>query len=129
MGAFFIGLISALVCFTMVAYVKPKLKYDDSLDAFGVHGAGGFVGAILTGVFATQFITGDGGVQGALYGDWGQLGIQAIVNIAAIAYSGSLTFILFKIVDKIVGLKVTKEEESIGLDISQHGEIAYNEDE
>ena len=129
MGAFFIGLISALVCFTMVAYVKPKLKYDDSLDAFGVHGAGGFVGAILTGVFATQFITGDGGVQGALYGDWGQLGIQAIVNIAAIAYSGTLTFILFKIVDKIVGLKVTKEEESIGLDISQHGEIAYNEDE
>ena len=129
MGALFIGLISALVCFTMVAYVKPKLKYDDSLDAFGVHGAGGFVGAILTGVFATQFITGDGGVQGALYGDWGQLGIQAIVNIAAIAYSGTLTFILFKIVDKIVGLKVTKEEESIGLDISQHGEIAYNEDE
>lgn len=129
MGAFFIGLISALVCFTMVAYVKPKLKYDDSLDAFGVHGAGGFVGAILTGVFATQFITGDGGVQGALYGDWGQLGIQAIVNIAAVAYSAILTFILFKIVDKIVGLKVSKEDESIGLDISQHGEIAYNEDE
>lgn len=129
MGAFFIGLISAIVCFTMVAYVKPKLKYDDSLDAFGVHGAGGFVGAILTGVFATQFITGDGGAQGALYGDWGQLGIQAIVNIAAIAYSAILTFILFKIVDKIVGLKVSKEEESIGLDISQHGEIAYNEDE
>ncbi len=129
MGAFFIGLISAIVCFTMVAYVKPKLKYDDSLDAFGVHGAGGFVGAILTGVFATQFITGDGGVQGALYGDWGQLGIQAIVNVAAIAYSAILTFILFKIVDKIVGLKVSKEEESIGLDISQHGEIAYNEDE
>ncbi|MFV0537055.1 MAG: ammonium transporter [Dysgonomonas sp.] len=129
MGAFVIGLVSAIVCFTMVAYVKPKLKYDDSLDAFGVHGAGGFVGAILTGVFATQFITGDGGVQGALYGDWNQLGIQAIVNIAAIAYSAILTFILFKIVDKIVGLKVNKEEESIGLDISQHGEIAYNEDE
>lgn len=129
MGAFVIGLVSAIVCFTMVAYVKPKLKYDDSLDAFGVHGAGGFVGAILTGVFATQFITGDGGVQGALYGDWGQLGIQAIVNVAAIAYSAILTFILFKIVDKIVGLKVSKEEESIGLDISQHGEIAYNEDE
>lgn len=129
MGAFFIGLISAMVCFTMVAYVKPKLKYDDALDAFGVHGAGGFVGAILTGVFATQFITGDGGAQGALYGDWNQLGIQAIVNVAAIAYSAILTFILFQIVDKIVGLKVSKEEESIGLDISQHGEIAYNEDE
>lgn len=129
MGAFIIGLISAIACYTMVAYVKPKLKYDDSLDAFGVHGAGGFVGAILTGIFATQFITGEGGVQGALYGNWDQLGIQAIVNIAAIAYSAILTFILFKIVDKIVGLKVSKEEESIGLDISQHGEIAYNEDE
>ncbi|MDR1091976.1 MAG: ammonium transporter [Prevotella sp.] len=128
-GALFIGLASAIVCFTMVAYVKPKLKYDDALDAFGVHGAGGFVGAILTGVFATQFITGDGGVQGALYGDWNQLGIQAIVNLAAIAYSAILTFILFKIVDKAIGLKVSKNEESIGLDISQHGEIAYNEDE
>jgi len=128
-GAFFIGLASAVICFLTVAYVKPKLKYDDSLDAFGVHGVGGFVGAILTGVFATQFVTGDGGVQGALYGDWNQLWIQVVVNVAAIAYSAVLTFILFKIVDKVVGLRVTKDEESIGLDISQHGELAYSEDE
>ncbi len=129
MGAFFIGLASALVCFVMVAYVKPKLKYDDSLDAFGVHGIGGFVGAILTGVFATQVITGTGGEQGALYGDWNQLWIQLAVNVAAIIYSGVLTFLLFKIVDKVIGMRVTKEEESVGLDISQHGEIAYTEDE
>ncbi len=129
MGAVFIGLISAIICYIMVAYVKPKLKYDDSLDAFGVHGVGGFVGAILTGVFATQFVTGEGGVQGALYGDWNQLWIQVVVNAAAIVFSGCMTFILFKVVDKIVGLRVTKEEESIGLDISQHGEIAYSEDE
>ncbi|KAA6339120.1 Ammonium transporter NrgA [termite gut metagenome] len=128
-GAAFIGLASGLICFLMVAYVKPKLKYDDSLDAFGVHGVGGFVGAILTGVFATQFITGAEGQQGALYGDWHQLGVQFIVNIAAIAYSFISTFILFKLVDWTVGLRVTQIEESVGLDISQHGEIAYSEDE
>jgi len=129
LGAFFIGIISSAICFVMVAYVKPKLKYDDSLDAFGVHGVGGFVGAILTGVFATQAITGDGGVQGALYGDWNQLAVQIICNGAAIVYSAVLTFILFKVVDKVVGVRVTKEEEAVGLDITQHGELAYSEDE
>jgi Amt family ammonium transporter len=129
MGAFFIGLAVGAVCYVMVAYVKPKLTYDDSLDAFGVHGVGGFIGAILTGVFATQFVTGAEGAQGALYGDWHQLWVQVAVNVAAIVFSAVMTFILFKIVDAIVGLKVTKEEESIGLDISQHGEIAYSEDE
>ena len=129
LGAFFIGLASALACYFMVAVVKSKLKYDDSLDVFGVHGVGGFVGAILTGVFATQFVSGDGGVQGALYGDWNQLWVQVYANFAALAYSAIMTFILFKIVDKVVGLRVTKEEEAIGLDISQHGEFAYNANE
>lgn len=129
MGAFFIGLASALVCFVMVAFVKPKLKYDDSLDAFGVHGIGGLVGAILTGVFATRFVTGADGVQGALFGDWNQLWIQVVAIGASIAFSAIGTIILFFIVDKLVGLRVSKDEESIGLDISQHGEIAYTEDE
>ncbi|MDR0865511.1 MAG: ammonium transporter [Candidatus Symbiothrix sp.] len=129
LGALFIGLVAASICYLFVAYIKPKLKYDDSLDAFGVHGVGGFVGAILTGVFATQFVTGAGGQEGALYGDWHQLGIQVIVNLTAIVFSGVMTFILFKIVDKVVGLRVTPEEEATGLDISQHGEIAYSEDE
>ena len=87
------------------------------------------VGAILTGVFATQLISGDGGVQGALYGDWHQLGVQFICNGAAIVYSAVLMFILFKVVNKIVGLRVTKEEEAMGLDITQHGEMAYSDDE
>ncbi len=129
LGAIFIGAISALVCYLMVAVVKNKLKYDDSLDAFGVHGIGGIVGSILTGVFATQAITGEGGVQGALYGDWNQLWIQVIATVATIVYSAVLTFILFVIVNKIVGIRASSEEESIGLDISQHGEIAYSEDE
>ncbi len=129
LGAFAIGGISALVCFWMVAYVKSKLKYDDSLDAFGVHGVGGIVGSILTGVFATQSITGAEGVQGALYGDWNQLWIQVVATVASVAYSAILTFILFFIVNKTIGLRVSKEDESVGLDISQHGEIAYSEDE
>jgi Amt family ammonium transporter len=129
LGAFVIGLAAGIICFIMVAYAKPRLKYDDSLDAFGVHGVGGFVGAILTGVFATQFITGEGGPQGALYGDWHQLGVQVICNITAAVYSGVMTFILFKIVDALVGVRVSKEDESVGLDITQNGEMGYTEND
>jgi len=128
-GAFVIGLVTAVICYCMVAYVKPKLKYDDSLDAFGVHGIGGIIGSILTGVFATRMVTGENGAQGALYGDWHQLGVQVLVTLVTIVYSAVLTFVLFKIVDKVVGLRVNREEESVGLDISQHGEIAYGEEE
>lgn len=128
-GAFVIGLATALICFCMVAYVKPKLRYDDTLDAFGVHGIGGIIGSILTGVFATRLVTGENGAQGALYGDWHQLWVQTLVTLFTIVYSAVLTYILFIIVDKMIGLRVTKEEESIGLDISQHGEIAYEEEE
>jgi Amt family ammonium transporter len=129
MGALVIGIAVAVICFISVAYFKPKLGYDDSLDAFGVHGVGGFVGAILTGVFATQIITGADGQQGALYGDWHQLGVQLIVNLVAIVFAAVMTFILFKIVDKTVGLRADERSEAIGLDISQHGEIAYSEEE
>lgn len=128
-GAVFIGLIAALVCYAMVAYVKPRFKYDDSLDAFGVHGVGGFVGAILTGVFATKMITGPDGEEGALYGDWHQLWVQFFCNAVAAVYSGVLTYVLFKIVDKLVGIRATKTMESVGLDITQHGEVAYGDDE
>lgn len=129
LGAFAIGGISALVCFFMVAYIKPKLKYDDSLDAFGVHGIGGIVGSVLTGVFATQAITGADGAQGALYGNWNQLWIQVVATGVSVVYSAVLTFILFFIVNKTIGLRVSKEDEAVGLDISQHGEIAYSEEE
>ncbi|MBF6597556.1 MAG: ammonium transporter [Fermentimonas sp.] len=124
-GAFIIGITAGLICFWMVAYVKPRFGYDDSLDAFGVHGIGGIIGSILVGVFATQTITGDGGVQGALYGDWNQLWIQFIATIATIFFSALMTWILFKVVDKLVGIRISPESESVGLDISEHGEIAY----
>ncbi|MDR1416062.1 MAG: ammonium transporter, partial [Prevotellaceae bacterium] len=125
LGAFVIGAAASAVCFFMVAVVKTKLKYDDSLDAFGVHGVGGIIGSILTGVFATQLITGEGGQQGALYGDWHQLWVQTIATVATIAYSAILTIILFYAVDKLVGIRVSSRVEEEGLDIYEHGEASY----
>ncbi|MDR2847732.1 MAG: ammonium transporter [Bacteroidales bacterium] len=126
MGAMAIGACSSCACFFMVAVVKEKLGYDDSLDAFGVHGMGGIIGSILTGVFATQLITGEGGAQGALYGDWHQLWIQLIATGATIAYSAILTIALFFIVDKTIGVRVSPRVEEEGLDIYEHGELPYN---
>lgn len=125
-GAFFIGLITPLICFYMVAVIKPRFKYDDTLDAFGVHGIGGIVGSILTGVFATQFISGEDGVKGALYGDWHQLWIQIIATVISIVFSAVMTYILFKITDRLVGIRVDKRVEEEGLDIYEHGESAYS---
>lgn len=126
LGAFFIGLITPVICFFMVAVIKPRFKYDDALDAFGVHGMGGIVGSVLTGVFATRYITGEDGVQGALYGDWHQLWIQIFTTIVAIVFSAVITFILFKVVNAWIGIRADKRVEDEGLDIYEHGESAYN---
>ncbi len=126
LGAFFIGAASSAVCFFMVAVVKAKFKYDDSLDAFGVHGVGGIIGSILTGVFATQAISGEGGVQGAFSGDWHQLWVQILATVVTIAYSAVLTVIIFYIADKTVGIRVSPRVEEEGLDIYEHGETSYN---
>ena len=125
-GAFCIGIITPIVCFLMVAAVKPRFHYDDALDAFGVHGVGGIVGSILTGVFATQAVSGEGGVQGALYGDWHQLWVQTVATLVSIAFSAVVTFVLYKIVDRLVGIRVDRRIEEEGLDIYEHGETAYN---
>jgi Amt family ammonium transporter len=122
-GALAIGVLVSIVCFIMVAYVKPKLGYDDSLDAFGVHGVGGILGAILTGVFASPFI--QSAYSGALYGNFHQLWIQTLATVVTIIYSGVGTYILFKITDKLVGVRATDKDEAIGLDETQHGETAY----
>ena len=125
-GAICIGLISSMVCFYMVAVVKPRLGYDDTLDAFGVHGIGGIVGSVLTGVFATQFISGPEGPSGALYGDWHQLWVQVLATVISIAFSAVMTWILFRVTDRIAGIRVDKRVEEEGLDIYEHGESAYN---
>lgn len=121
-GSLLIGIIVAVLCFIMVGYVKGKLGYDDTLDAFGVHGVGGIWGAIATGLFATPAIQ---NYSGLFYGNAGQLLTQLIATGITIVYSGVLTFVLFKIVDKLVGIKATPKEESVGLDLTQHKEVAY----
>jgi Amt family ammonium transporter len=122
-GALLIGVAVSLVCFTMVAYVKPKLGYDDSLDAFGVHGIGGILGAILTGVLATPAV--QSAYSGAAFGNFHQLWVQIEAVGVTIIFSGIGTFILFKITDLLIGVRATDNEESIGLDEAQHGETAY----
>ena len=126
LGAFAIGIITTIICFIMVAVIKPKFKYDDALDAFGVHGMGGIIGSMLTGVFATRCVTGDGGVEGALYGDWHQLWVQTVATLVSIAYSVVVTYILYVLIDKTIGMRVCRRVEEEGLDIYEHGESAYN---
>jgi Amt family ammonium transporter len=122
-GALIIGVVVSVICFVMVAYIKPKMGYDDSLDAFGVHGIGGIVGAILTGVLATPAI--QSAYSGAAYGNFHQLWIQLLAIGTTIIYSGIGTFILFKITEKVIGIRATDKHEAIGLDETQHGETAY----
>jgi len=122
MGAIAIGAISGIVCFISATTMKRALGYDDSLDAFGVHGVGGLVGAMLTGIFAAPALGGYAEIPGI----GGQLWIQFIGSAATIAYSAVGSFILLKIIDMAVGLRVTEEEEITGLDITQHDEKGYN---
>jgi Amt family ammonium transporter len=122
-GALVIGITVSLVCFFMVAYIKPKLGYDDSLDAFGVHGVGGIIGAVLTGILASPFIQAD--YSGAIYGNFDQLWVQLLATAVTIVFSGVGTYILFKVTDKLVGVRVKDKDEAIGLDETQHSETAY----
>ena len=124
-GAVVIGVLVAVICFFMVSVVKHKLGYDDSLDAFGVHGVGGIIGAIATGLLATPAI--QSSYSGLFYGNPKQLWIQLIATATTIVFSGVMTYIIFKIVDKTVGIRATQKEEIAGLDISQHNEMAYAE--
>ena len=126
LGAFAIGIITPIICFVMVAVIKPYFKYDDALDAFGVHGMGGIIGSVLTGVFATRCVTGEGGAEGALYGDWHQLWVQILATVISIVFSAVVTYILYLLVDKTIGMRVCRRVEEEGLDIYEHGESAYN---
>ena len=123
-GALVIGLVSGVVCFWGATSLKAKLGYDDSLDAFGVHGIGGIVGALLTGVFVAKSLGGNGLAEGMTIGT--QVWAQLLSIIITIAWSGILSFIILKIVDATVGLRVEEDEERMGLDLSQHNERGYN---
>jgi Amt family ammonium transporter len=129
MPALAIGFVAGLVCYGMVTKVKSIFGYDDALDAFGVHGAGGTIGALLTGVFAQQVINpifGAGKPVGGMDGHWGQLGNQLVGVLIAWGFALLGTIVLLKITDMITGVRVTETEEIEGLDITQHGEEAYN---
>jgi ammonium transporter len=120
-----IGLLVGPICYFAVSKVKGALGYDDSLDAFGIHGVGGTFGALITGVLASKAIN-PAGADGLLFGNPHQLLIQLIAVAASIAFAAIGSFILLKIISIFTPLRVTDEDEEVGLDISQHGEDAYS---
>jgi len=122
MGALVIGLASGVICYFCATALKRRLGYDDSLDAFGVHGIGGIIRAILTGVFAAPALGGFGTVT-----DIGmQVWIQAKGVIFTVVYTDIVTYVILKVLDVVMGLRVNEEEESVGLDLAQHNERGYN---
>ncbi|MBW2621801.1 MAG: ammonium transporter [Deltaproteobacteria bacterium] len=122
MAAVIIGLAAGLVCYYGV-FLKSKLGYDDSLDVVGIHGLGGAWGALATGLFAAETF---GGANGLFFGNAGQLGIQAVSVAATWVFCFAATAVLLKMIDLLVGLRVSEEDEIRGLDISQHSETGYN---
>jgi len=122
MGALVIGLVSGVVCFFCATSLKRKLGYDDSLDAFGVHGVGGIVGALLTGIFAAPMLGGFGEVENIGL----QLWIQFKGVLFTVVYTGIVTYLILKAIDMVMGLRVNEEQETVGLDLSLHNERGYN---
>ncbi|WP_278397695.1 ammonium transporter [Stutzerimonas kunmingensis] len=122
MGALVIGLVSGVICFFCATSLKRKLGYDDSLDAFGVHGIGGIVGALLTGIFAAPMLGGFGEVENIGL----QLWIQFKGVLFTVVYTGIVTYLILKAIDLVMGLRVNEEQETIGLDLSLHNERGYN---
>ncbi|MGH8034654.1 MAG: ammonium transporter, partial [Lysobacterales bacterium] len=124
MGAIAIGVAAGLVCYFAVVKLKRAFGYDDSLDAFGVHGVGGFIGAILTGVFVDSNLGGAGFKEGITMGS--QVIKQLLGAGATIAYCAVVSWILLKVIDAVIGLRVTDEQEQEGLDLALHDERGYN---
>ncbi|GAB1478948.1 ammonium transporter [Paracoccaceae bacterium] len=123
MGAIALGIIAAAVCYFFVTVVKNKFKYDDSLDVFGIHGVGGIIGAVLTGVFSAGSL---GGVKGDDYSIAAQVWIQIEAVAITLVWSGVVTYVIFKVVSLLVGLRVDADAERQGLDLTSHGEQAYH---
>jgi Amt family ammonium transporter len=123
-GAIGIGLGAGVICYLFVSFVKEKLGYDDALDAFGVHCVGGIWGALATGLWATTTVN-SAGANGLFYGNPAQFLIQLKAVAITVAYSGVVSFVLLKLVDKVIGLRATEQSERIGLDLTDHRETGY----
>jgi Amt family ammonium transporter len=124
MSAIIIGLVAGVLCYLAIN-LKSKFKYDDALDVVAVHGCGGTWGAIATGLFASKAIN-PAGADGLFFGGFSLVFIQLIGVLVTFAYSGILTWLILKVTDKLVGFRVTEEDEVVGLDLSQHNEVGYN---
>ena len=122
-SAILIGAVGGALCYS-ACNLKSKLGYDDSLDVVGVHGVGGTWGAIATGLFASRAVNEAGG-DGLFFGNPGQVWTQIVAVAATFVLAGLLTWVILKVVDAVVGLRVTDEDEVAGLDLSQHSETAY----
>ncbi len=123
-GALIIGLSAGVVCYFATQFIKRALKIDDSLDVFPVHGVGGMLGTLLAGVFASEQLGGIGYAEGVTMGH--QVGVQAIGVVATVAWCATLSFVLLKVVGALVGLRVSDESETQGLDLSEHDERGYS---
>lgn len=123
-SALIIGVVSALGCYQAITWVKNKYEYDDSLDVFGIHGVGGVIGALLTGVFADIAINSEG-ANGLLYGNPKQFILQTIGTFVVVIYAAAATYLLLKLMQSIMCLRVEENDELVGLDLSQHQESAY----
>ena len=124
LGAIAIGVGVSLICWFFVMVLKSKFGYDDTLDAFGVHGIGGIWGALATGLFATKSVN-SAGADGLFYGNPMQFVIQLKAVLVTVVYSAVMTFVLLKLVDMVLGLRVSAQQERIGLDLTQHRESSY----
>ena len=123
LAALIIGGVAGMLCFAG-CHLKARLGYDDSLDVVGVHGVGGTWGALATGLFAWKAING-GGADGLFHGNPGQLWTQLVAVLATIALAAPMTYVILKIVDALIGVRVREDDEVTGLDLSQHSENAY----
>jgi Amt family ammonium transporter len=124
LGGFIIGVLGGLACFVAVIWAKQKFRYDDALDVFGVHGVGGIVGTLAIALLASPAVCGE---KGLFYGGISLIMPQLIGTVVVIVYTAVVSYLILKLVDKVVGLRVSREEEIQGLDISLHGEKAYGE--
>ncbi|MEQ8162342.1 MAG: ammonium transporter [Smithellaceae bacterium] len=123
-NALFIGMAVAFVCYLAVAVIKSKVGYDDSLDAFGVHGVGGTFGTIATGLLAEKAVNA-AGTDGLFFGNAHQFMVQGLMLLVTIVFAAVMTFIIFKIVDAVIGMRVEEKNEIVGLDLTQQSEAAY----